>query len=312
MTKIYIDTNVFLGIYRANLPADISKLMKFIKTNSKYLILTSQTKDEFARNRVKVLKKLLEDFTKKAPDTVNSNFIRSLPHYDGFNRSLKDYSNQRKLVACDIQEKIDNYKKDDVYKKISGIFTNKTMLAVNSDIIQRAHYRKLAGNPPTSNKTTCGDEIIWETLLAYGVKEHNDLIIVSDDHTFSDDAEFLEQEYRLKTGGELYIFKDIVSAYKKIGVNITDDIYEANQNLKWLDIIVEAFESLGGTATLQEIYAKAEEIIVYNDLTKKQNNQEKAATIRGILQRFSSDSSSFKLDNKDVFHQVDDGIWELR
>lgn len=312
MTKIYIDTNIFLGIYRANLPADISKLMKFIKTNSKYTILTSQTKDEFARNRVKVLNQLLEDFTKKAPDTVNSNFIRSLPHYDTFKCSLNEYANQRKLVANDIQEKIDDYNKDNIYKKISGIFTNKITLDVNNDIIQRAHYRKLAGNPPTSNKTTCGDEIIWETLLAYGAEKHNDLIIVSDDRTFSDDAEFLEQEYRLKTGGELYVFKDIVSAYKRIGVNITDEIYEANQNLKWLDIIAEAIESLGGRATLQEIYAKAEEIIVYNDLTKKQNNQEKAATIRGILQRFSSDSSSFKPDNKDFFHQVDDGIWELR
>lgn len=312
MTKVYIDTNIFLGIYRANLPADISKIMKFIKANSNYTILTSQTKDEFARNRVKVLTRLLEDFTRKTPDINNSTFIRSLPNYDSFNSSLKNYYNQRHLLAQDIQERIDNYENDEIYQKIIGLFTKKITLKVNDEIIQRAHYRKLAENPPTSNKTTCGDEIIWETLLAYGTEKHNDLIIVSDDHTFSDDAQFLKQEYKLKTEGELFVCKDIVSAYKKLGVNISDEIYEANQNLKWLDIIVEALESLGGRAALQEIYSRAEEIIVYNDLTKKQQNQEKAATIRGILQRFCSDVPSYKPENKDVFHFVEDGLWELR
>lgn len=40
MTKIFIDTNIFLDMYRANLQSDISTLLGFIFKNKKYFITT--------------------------------------------------------------------------------------------------------------------------------------------------------------------------------------------------------------------------------------------------------------------------------
>ena len=64
MTKIFIDTNIFLDMYRANLQSDISTLLGFIFKNKKYFITTEQSINEFTRNRRSILEQALESFKK--------------------------------------------------------------------------------------------------------------------------------------------------------------------------------------------------------------------------------------------------------
>ena len=182
----------------------------------------------------------------------------------------------------------------------------------SSEIIDSASRRKLAGNPPTSDKYTCGDEIIWESLLSYEIEHKEDLIVVSKDKTFTNNSEFLCGEYTSKTGKVLTIRQDIIEAYRLVGVELPREIEQAEENLKWTDVIITALTNLGGEATLTEIYNEASDILYYNDCQSKMKNKAKESTIRGILQRFSSDIPSAYNGRKDLFHQISEGVWALR
>ena len=57
----------------------------------------------------------------------------------------------------------DNLEEDPIAKMYSDY--NSLCLESPNDIVLKAEIRKARGNPPSSNKTTCCDEIIWETLL---------------------------------------------------------------------------------------------------------------------------------------------------
>lgn len=312
MKKIYIDTNVFLNMYRSNLSKDISTIMKFIKDNINVFITTEQTKNEFIRNRTKTLKNTLEEFKKNSSiSNYTTNYIRSLKSYSGFSRSLQNYCENRKRIIFELQELVENLEKDEVYKKFIGLCKPKYTISVSDEIVNLAYKRKLSGNPPTSEKYTCCDEIIWECLLDYGRINKNDIIIISADHTFSENILFLKSEYNKETGKQLFVFDDIVEAYISIGADVSVTVEEANDSLKWTEVIYNALINLGGQAGLKEIYEEAKEILYYNNMNKKLKNNAIESTIRGILQRFCSDSSSYN-GSKDLFKMVSEGVWAIR
>ncbi len=313
MAKIFIDTNIFLDMYRANLPKDISTILGFIFKNKKYFITTEQSINEFTRDRLFILEDALNSFKKTSEiDKGSSTFLRSLSNFKKYNDALVKYRTQRQAVIDEIQEKIDDVNKDMIYLKYTKLCQPHFVISTTNEIIDRASRRKLAGNPPTSDKYTCGDEIIWESLLAYEEQHTEDLIIVSNDKTFIKNREFLVAEYKRKVGKALVLCNNILDAYRLVGVELSDDVVRAEENFTWTDIIITALTNLGGEATLREIYHEANDILYYNDCYSKLQNKAKESTIRGVLQRFSSDFPSAYNGNKDLFHQISDGVWALR
>ena len=313
MAKIFIDTNMFLDMYRANLSKDISTILGFIFKNKKYFITTEQSINECTRNRLSILDEALNSFKKASEISKGSStFLRSLSNFKKYDDAMMKYHTQRQAVIDEIQEKIDDVSKDMIYSKYTKLCQPNFVISTTNEIIDRASRRKLAGNPPTSDKYTCGDEIIWESLLAYEVQQAEDLIIVSNDKTFTKNREFLIAEYERKVGKALVLCNNILDAYRLVGVDLSDDVVRAEENFTWTDIIITALTNLGGEATLSEIYHEANDILYYNDCYSKLQNKAKESTIRGILQRFSSDFPSAYNGNKDLFHQVSDGVWALR
>lgn len=313
MAKIFIDTNIFLDMYRANLPKDIKTIMQFLYQNKEYFITTEQSINEFSRNRHKILNETLDAFKNQTNiDKGASTFLRSLTSFKKYDDSWKKFSEQRSFLIEEIQGKIENPEKDDIFSKFKKLCKPNNIILSSNEIIDLASRRKFAGNPPTSDKYTCGDEIIWESLLSYETEHKEDLIFVSKDKTFSNNREFLCNEYNTKTGKVLTICQDIMVAYRIIGVELPRAIEQAEENLKWTDVIITALTNLGGEATLTEIYNEASDILYYNDCQSKMKNKAKESTIRGILQRFSSDIPSAYNGKKDLFHQVSEGVWALR
>ena len=311
--RIFIDTNVFLDMYRSNIQSDINTLMKFLYENKKYLITTEQSINEFSRNRYTILNESLESFKKGTNiDKGSSTFLRSLKGYKKYEDSLKKFREQRQAVIEEIQGKIEFTQKDDIYFKFKGLWSSKNIIKATNEIIDAANRRKISGNPPTSDKYTCGDEIIWESLLEYEAVNKEDLIIVSKDKTFIQNREFLSEEYLQKTGRPLFLCQDILEAYSIAGIEFSCDIEQAEENLKWTDIIITALNNLGGVASLSGIYSETNDILYYNLCESKMNNRAKESTIRGVLQRFSSDFPNSYNGKKDLFHQVREGIWALR
>lgn len=311
--RIFIDTNVFLDMYRSNIQSDINTLMRFLYKNKKYLITTEQSINEFSRNRYTILNESLESFKKTTNiDKGSSTFLRSLNGYKKYEDSLKRFREQRQAVIEEIQGKIESTQKDDIYLKFKRLWSTKNIIKASNEIIDAANRRKISGNPPTSDKYTCGDEIIWESLLEYEAVNKEDLIIVSKDKTFIQNREFLSEEYLQKTGRPLFLCQDILEAYSISGIEFSCDIEQAEENLKWTDIIITALNNLGGVASLSSIYSETNDILYYNLCESKMNNRAKESTIRGVLQRFSSDFPNSYNGKKDLFHQVREGIWALR
>ena len=313
MTKIFIDTNIFLDMYRANLQSDISTLLGFIFKNKKYFITTEQSINEFTRNRRSILEQALESFKKTSRvDRSFPSFLRSLSNFKNYEETLSKYSIQRQAMIDEIQDKIDDVDKDMIYTKFMKLCNPNCIISTTKEIIDLANHRKLSGNPPTSDKYTCGDEIIWESLLYYETERKEDLIIVSNDKTFAKNREFLVTEYKRKIEKKLMLCNNISDAYRLVGVTLSNDIIRAEENFTCTDIIVTALTNLGGEATLSEIYNEANDILYYNDCYSKLQNKAKESTIRGILQRFSSDFLNSYNGSKDLFHQISDGVWALR
>ncbi len=313
MAKIFIDTNIFLDMYRSNLPKDIKTIMQFLYKNKKYFITTEQSINEFSRNRYRILSETLDSFKNQTNiDKGASTFLRSLTSFKKYDESLKNFWAQRSKIIEEIGDKIENSQKDAIFSKFKKLCKLDNTILSTNEIIDSASRRKLAGNPPTSDKYTCGDEIIWESLLSYEIEHKEDLIVVSKDKTFADNSEFLSNEYNAKTGKALTICKDIIEAYRIVGVELPREIEQAEENLKWTDIIITALTNLGGEATLTEIYNEASDIIYYNDCQSKMKNKAKESTIRSVLQRFSSDIPSAYNGKKDLFHQISEGVWALK
>ena len=300
-------------MYRANLPSDISTLLGFIFKNKKYFITTEQSINEFARNRLSILEQALESFKKNsAVDRSFPSFLRSLSNFKKYDDALSKYSIQRQEMIDEIQSKIDDVDKDMIYTKFMKLCYPNCVIKTTNEIIDLANRRKLSGNPPTSDKYTCGDEIIWESLLSYEMEQKEDLIIVSNDKTFAKNSEFLIAEYKRKVEKTLVLCNNISDAYRVVGVTLSNDVIQAEESFTWTDIIVTALTNLGGEATLSEIYNEANDILYYNDCYSKLQNKAKESTIRGILQRFSSDFPGAYNGRKDLFHQVSEGVWSLR
>ena len=313
LAKIFIDTNIFLDMYRSNLPKDIKTIMQFLYQNKKHFITTEQSINEFTRNRHKILNETLDSFKNQTNiDKGASTFLRSLASFKKYDDSLKKFREQRNCIIEEIQGKIANPQRDDIFSKFKKLCKPDNIISSSNEIIDLASKRKLAGNPPTSDKYTCGDEIIWESLLSYEFEHKEDLIVVSKDKTFADNSEFLCHEYNSKTGKVLTICQDIIEAYRIVGVELPREIEQAEENLKWTDVIITALTNLGGEATLTEIYNEASDMLYYNECQSKMKNKAKESTIRGILQRFSSDIPSAYNGKKDLFHQISEGVWALR
>lgn len=79
MTKIYIDTNIFLNFYQS--AYERVSIFSEIEKYSDSIILTEQTVNEFKRNKNLCLNRLLKEVKKTKFNMYNTSVIHSLPQY---------------------------------------------------------------------------------------------------------------------------------------------------------------------------------------------------------------------------------------
>lgn len=225
MTKILIDTNIFLGLYESNndhitiFDKDISKLRSD-------LIFTDQIYDEFLRNRDKELQTLIDQCKNNTCTLGSSSIIRSLSEFSKLKEIKKDFKTHNGLLIEKLQEIKDDVSKDQVFQSFLKLYNHSdvTKYEKSDEIIKKAHKRKLLGNPPKdkkNNENTIGDEVIWETILA-NLKD--DFIIVARDKTYIKHISFLREEYNSITNKNLYILENISSALKHLGYEHSDEL----------------------------------------------------------------------------------------
>ena len=77
-TKIFIDTNIFLGLYNSNDSGNVKAFMKSLFKNKNVLITTEQSVNEYLRNRARIIQDFKNSFKEPAAPAYTS-FISSFP-----------------------------------------------------------------------------------------------------------------------------------------------------------------------------------------------------------------------------------------
>ena len=85
---------------------------------------------------------------------------------------------------------------------------------------------------------------------------------------------------------------------------------QVQDDSNWANIIYNALVKLNNEANLQDIYNEAKRI-VKEKYPEKLRNKDIEATIRGMLQRYSSDSKYFN-GQTDLFINTNKGRWGIR
>lgn len=321
MYKIFIDTNIILNFYRINNKDSMNEILKGIQKYKKYFISTKQSQDEFLRNRDRTMKDFIEELKKQNYKVHTNSVVATLDSYrDYYDSILEANKNTRKIIE-EMNQLIENPDIDSIYKIYSDL--NAIAYDRTNEIIEKAKRRKVIGNPPSSKKDTCGDEIIWETLLEYC---NEDLIIVSKDSTFSNNYNFLKGEFYEIKNKKLRVVDSITKAIelneedppKELELVESDLIVESNlqeygqiqDNSNWANIIYNALVILGNEANLQDLYNEINKQIKER-YPEKLKNKNIESTIRAMLQRYSSDSKYFN-GQIDLFTNIDKGKWAIR
>ena len=321
MYCIFIDTNIFLDFYRYNKNDNILNLFNEFKKYQKFLITTEQSIDEFNRNRDKTINDFIDILNSQLNTIYDKNFLSNLDGFCDYIRSIKEANKSIKKMIDKCRDLMFNVN-DDPVNKLFHLSCHKIFSRTN-EIIFKAKQRKYIGNPPVSNKYTCCDEIIWETLLENC--KYN-LIIISRDGTFVDNSRFLKEEYKWRTSKKLEIVSTISDAIRLLGnepslelENVESSIVVEKESydmiLKdstfWSSLIFRALIELGGEAGLKDLYQLIYKILdnEYPDVLKSNKNIE--ATVRGILQRFCSNSKYYS-NKVDLFRNVKSGTWAIK
>ena len=218
MTKIFIDTNIFLDFYRSNINTVKIFNVDIFKLKSS-LILTDQIHDEFIRNRDKQLQLLIDDCKTNKMNYSSYSLIRSLDEFSDLDKIKTDFIRANDRLIKKLQEMKEDLHKDPIFVSFSKLYNDSEVIKYtrNEDIIRGAQYRKLIGNPPKPKDlkdNSIGDEINWEIILS---KLKEDVIIISRDETYEDHITFLKNEFNSRTGKELFINENISFALKKMG-----------------------------------------------------------------------------------------------
>lgn len=312
MKKLYVDTNIFLDYYRANVEKDVLLIFKKLALCKTQLLTTRQTVKEFERNRDNILNGVIKDFINKTKTEKFSSdalylfgeFKEYTVAYDNLVAAAGKTRNRLKAI-------LEDKSKDKIYQNFFKLWSVKNTLECDDEIIDKAWKRKITGNPPTSDGITCCDEVIWETLLWYGRRNNNDLVFVTGDGTFKNNFNYLAREYEKETGGKFEVYPTVTKGLEALGEEVSEELKGIEDDLTWVDITKRALKNIGGVGFLKDIYEEAENLLYLNDLEDKTGNRDKEATIRGVLQRYSKESDHY-IGKADLFEQISKGVWKLK
>lgn len=222
--RVIIDTNIYLNFYQLSDQSLVllDSLIEIIKDKKISLILPQQIRDEFLRNTNKVTNKVQSEM-KSALRSTDFSIPAFLISYKRVKelRSLSKKSNKiLKEILLEYEKRTVN-PKSKINLKINQVFKLATPAKDSKDILDKAYYRTLRGNPPRKGNKSFGDAIIWETVLEMYSDE--DLIIISNDGDFEDETKkikihsFLLKEFKEKNGKNIEVYRNLADLIKRFG-----------------------------------------------------------------------------------------------
>jgi predicted nucleic acid-binding protein len=220
MTKIFLDTNIFLALYQA--VVDFDAIFIDIERISPHLLLPDLIYEEFVRNRDRVLELFARSIRAADIEALPSSFlVTGTAEYAALQQIGEEYSRRVRVLGDRIESMIADPETDPVYTAFVGLFDDPEVITLErtESHVMRAHRRKLLGNPPKSErKETIGDEVIWEMLLELLEGLDEDLILVTRDNTYRNHITYLKEEYTGRIGRILFVEDSVSAALDRMGI----------------------------------------------------------------------------------------------
>jgi len=199
--------------------------------------LPRQVKDEFYRNRERVVKESIELFEKSKAFSSLPNMAKTHDQIPKL-RSLQETFNQLvKDIKADVTlQAVENRLKAD--ELIEVLFDQFKDEVLDQEIFIKARVRQQIGNPP-GKKDSLGDAINWEWLIV-SVPDLEDLNIVSGDGDFESVLtsgvvkDFLRREWRAIKRSEIRLFKGLPELLKEFfpDIKLSDEIDKKDAIMK--------------------------------------------------------------------------------
>ncbi len=215
MARIYIDTNVFLDFYQA--ATDRLAAFHELVDKAANVVLSEQTIREFRRNRSARLSNLAREIESAKPGSVfTTAVVQEIPAFKEWVKAREQAKECAKAISQQLLAWLHDEKSDPVLAEFEKLIAKASVFATTPQAVDRAKLRKALGEPPTSpDKHTIGDELIWETILE---QCKQDLILVSRDRTFLDNADLLKKEFEAAGNRRLVkVTASLREAFKDIG-----------------------------------------------------------------------------------------------
>lgn len=226
MCKVFIDTNVFLGLYQTS-KNNLGKIFEDISKLKSSIVFVDQVSDEFLRNRDKILLKQIDNVgSQQIKKLYTTSLITSLEEFSELSEAKDEFNKKHQKLIEKLNKIRDDLEEDTVYKKFYELYNDSEIQIYErtNDIINKAHKRMLIGNPPIdAEKNTIGDQIIWETLVS---NLEDDLIFITFDSTYNTHISFLKTEYKNRVQKELSITDKVSFALSKIKEKPSKELIE--------------------------------------------------------------------------------------
>lgn len=216
MTKLFIDTNIYLDFYRA--ASDRLSLFEELKKLRSSLIISEQGYKEFQRNRTVQLTKLSAEIERTTSTSIYTTaVVKDMAEH----KEAIHLQSQIRKIGQELKKKIGVMLEpkpgdDPVLDAYEDLIKTSPPIPTKENLIAKAEVRKILGNPPTSpDRHSVCDELLWEELIDFC---NEDLIIVSNDKTFTENKKILRDEFsKAHPGKNLEIVKSVSEALKILG-----------------------------------------------------------------------------------------------
>jgi hypothetical protein len=245
MAKIFIDANIFLGLWSSSNGRISSELLSSLIDLKSHIIITKQILDEINRNKLSV-------FLANAPAPL-VNFPVEIPthHSDGedlsaINASLKSIKEDFNAVVAElkrINEKPSveiSENRDHTSKMLKPIFSS--AITPTHQQLEAARSRREHGNPPGKRTDPLGDQLSWQQFLDAALGETSVWIVTRDKDYFQIINKrlflnpFLYNELNERGIKDIFVFDNLAGAIKSIKEHgITSSITLSDDKLSQLE-----------------------------------------------------------------------------
>ncbi|WP_300166208.1 PIN domain-containing protein [Methanofollis sp.] len=216
MTRIMIDTNIFLSLYESK--EDPEEIFRDIMKVRASPVLPDVIFDEYLRNRDRALGSRARRIRNAAvPEDEMPDFLVQSPEYCRLQQRAGEYNRSIRDLVADIQMMIADPAGDPIFAALSRLYADPetTTLRWTRAHFERASQRKIIGNPPKSErKDMIGDELIREMVPDH---MHEDLILITRDMMYRNPITYVRREYQERTGSRLMVDERLSSALRQMG-----------------------------------------------------------------------------------------------